>query len=591
MMHLASIRWLLLSVALFPVVALFGSALPIAQQEAKPTPTAQNQAAAPLPSAPATSPSVPTSDVPHTPLGEAMVLASKGDCDAAIKKYQEVLQEKPKSPDAYAGLTRCYLKKKDVTQAYETITKGLQAADGWPVRVALGEVYFRQGKIPEAEKEWVDVINSQHPAARAYLGLARVRWAIEMNKSAKAMIEKARELDPADPEIESSWVGTLPRSERIKYYEKYIADRNNSDAEKRENLESYLTYLKERAKRHDRPCRLVSKVTHTETPLVRLLTDPKHLRGYGLSVSLNGTHTNLMLDTGANGIVVKRRTAEKAGVAKLTETKIGGVGDKGPRNAYVGTANSIRIGELEFQDCPVEVIESRSVADEDGLIGADVFEDFLVDIDFPDEKLKLSELPKRPGQGDQQLALKNDEDYSDEPEQSDKSDGSEATSEAGAKETASTVKSSGPQDRYIAPEMQSFTRVFRFGHYLLIPTKIGSAPNKLFLLDTGALTNAISPEAAREVTKVHGDSDTTVKGISGSVKNVYSANKAVLQFGHLRQENQDMLSFDTTSISESDGTEVSGFLGFVLLRFLDIKIDYRDALVDFSYDAKRYGRD
>jgi hypothetical protein len=78
-----------------------------------------------------------------------------------------------------------------------------------------------------------------------------------------------------------------------------------------------------------------------------------------------------------------------------------------------------------------------------------------------------------------------------------------------------------------------------------------------------------------------------VKGISGSVKNVYSANKAVLQFGHLRQENQDMLSFDTTSISESNGTEVSGFLGFATLRFLDIKIDYRDALVDFSYDLNR----
>lgn len=78
-----------------------------------------------------------------------------------------------------------------------------------------------------------------------------------------------------------------------------------------------------------------------------------------------------------------------------------------------------------------------------------------------------------------------------------------------------------------------------------------------------------------------------MKGISGSVKNVYSANKAVLQFGRLRQENQDMLSIDTSSISEGNGTEVSGFLGFVVLRLLDIKIDYRDALVDFSYDPER----
>jgi hypothetical protein len=97
-------------------------------------------------------------------------------------------------------------------------------------------------------------------------------------------------------------------------------------------------------------------------------------------------------------------------------------------------------------------------------------------------------------------------------------------------------------------------------------------------------------EAAREVTKVHGDSDTIVEVISGRVDKVFSANKAVLTFGHLRQENQDMTAFDTKPISDSLGTEVSGFLGFTTLRMLDIKIDYRDALVDFAYDAKRFGR-
>jgi len=122
----------------------------------------------------------------------------------------------------------------------------------------------------------------------------------------------------------------------------------------------------------------------------------------------------------------------------------------------------------------------------------------------------------------------------------------------------------------------------------MVPTMIGNVPSKLFLLDTGSLTNFISPAAAREVTKVHGDYDTIVEGISGRVDKVYSANKAVLTFGHLRQENQDITAIDTKPISDSVGTEVSGFLGFVLLRMLDIKIDYRDALVDFQYDKKRW---
>jgi hypothetical protein len=108
------------------------------------------------------------------------------------------------------------------------------------------------------------------------------------------------------------------------------------------------------------------------------------------------------------------------------------------------------------------------------------------------------------------------------------------------------------------------------------------------VLDTGGAMNLISPAAAREVTKVHDDSDTIVKGISGRVDKVYSANKAVLTFGNLRQENQDVTTLDTKLISDNIGVEVSGCLGFAMLRFLDIKIDYRDNLVDFQYDPKRW---
>jgi len=230
-------------------------------------------------------------------------------------------------------------------------------------------------------------------------------------------------------------------------------------------------------------------------------------------------------------------------------------------------------------------MEARSVAEEDGLIGTDVLEDFLVDVDFPHEKLILSELPKRPGEADSTPSLKAEDDS--DTEDSD----SAGKNDAGRKDVAPTTIAANSRfhDRYIAPEMQSFTRVFRFGHDVLVPTKIGNVPSKLFLLDTGASSNCISPAAAREVTKVQ-NSDTIVKGISGSVRNVYSANKAVLTFGHLRQENQDMIAFDTTDLSDAEGTEISGFLGFRLLRLLDVKIDYRDALVDFTSDLEHRGR-
>ena len=519
---------------------------------------------------------------PTGALEAAFVLYRKGNLEAALEKYEEVLRENPRSPDAYAGEVRIYLKMKKVEQAAAVAEKGLAATNSPRVRVARGEVWFRQGRITDAEHEWVSVINSGYPEGRAYMGIARVRRALAMYKDEKAMLDRAHALDPLDSDIQEQWIGTLSFAERIHNLEMSLAGDKNWTAEEREDSASYLAYLKERTQQKSQPCRLVSKVTATETPLVRLLTDPQHLRGYGLSVALNGHKSSLLLDTGASGILVDRSIAEHAGITKITASKVWGIGKNGRRDAYFGTADSIKVGELEFRNCPVEVMESRNVAGENGLIGADVFEQFLVDIDFPNEKLRLSELPKRPGETVQELALKSDD--SDDPEESESAEGDAAKSKAAAPQP------SGPKDRYIAPEMQSYTRVLRFGHDLLVPTAIGSVPFKFFLLDSGALTNFISPAAAREVTKVHGDSDTIVEGVSGRVDKVFSANKAILQFGHLRQENQDMTAFDTTSISDSVGTEVSGFLGFTTLRVLDVKIDYRDALIDFKYDAKRWGR-
>ena len=563
-------------------------------QPATPQAAAAEKAASPAPQPPPAPASSSTPPMPPNLLGEARSLYRKGDFDGALAKYQEFLKAHPQSPDAYAGEVRVYLKQKNVDLAAQAAEQGLAQSISARLHAARGEVWFRQGKIPEAEKEWADVVNSGYPEAHAFLGLARVRNALAMYKTAKKMIDRAHELDPDDPDIEDEWLDTLSRSERVHYLETTLAGDNNWDADRRADVASYLEYLKERAKRKSSPCRLVSKVTTTETPLVRLLEDPTHLRGYGLAVSVNGHRSSLMLDTGAGGILVKRAIAEHAGLSKITDTKVMGIGKKGRRDAYVGIADSIKIGDLEFQNCPIEVMESRSVASEDGLIGADVFEQFLVDIDFPNEKLRLSQLPKRPGETEHSLALTNEEDDSDDsspaplPADANPATGKPAEAAAATPAPSSGPQSSGPQDRYVAPEMQSYTRVFRFGHDLLVPTSIGKVPAKLFLLDTGSLVNFISPAAAREVTKVHNEGDVTVEGISGRVDKVYTANKAVLSFGHLRQENQDITAFDITPVSDSIGTEVSGFLGFTLLRMLEIKIDYRDALVDFQYDAKRW---
>ena len=57
--------------------------------------------------------------------------------------------------------------------------------------------------------------------------------------------------------------------------------------------------------------------------------------------------------------------------------------------AYTAYADSIRIGDSEFQNCDVEVVDSRYMLGTDGLIGMDVFSKFLVTLDYPGRKLLL----------------------------------------------------------------------------------------------------------------------------------------------------------------------------------------------------------
>src|SRR5215468_6803915 len=278
------------------VLIVFSVLLEVTAQQASAPPAVVNTASTTT----STTASVPAP--PVTPLHDALMLYLKGYFDGAIGKYRELVDLKQDLPDAYAGLIRTYLRRKDVDQAANTATVALQAADSSVVRVALGELYFRQGKIHDAEAEWVKVINSGHQDARAYFGIARVRGAIAMYKSAWNMLDKAHTLDPTDPEIQESWTQKLSRAERIKFLEAFLAGDNNEDADSRLAMQHYLEYLKARARDSRGACHLVSKVTATETSMVRLLTDSTHLRGYGLAVSVNGHGSKLLLDTGASGI-------------------------------------------------------------------------------------------------------------------------------------------------------------------------------------------------------------------------------------------------------------------------------------------------
>jgi hypothetical protein len=144
----------------------------------------------------------------------------------------------------------------------------------------------------------------------------------------------------------------LPRKERLGAMEAYLGGPHPDDEEETKWMTEYLAFLKATADKPVHACRLVSKVEQTETKLETMYGPDIHrMRGIGLSVRLNDRNVHLLLDTGAGGIMVNHRLAEKAGLTRIAALHFGGIGDKGLQSGYTAVADHIRIGELEFQDC------------------------------------------------------------------------------------------------------------------------------------------------------------------------------------------------------------------------------------------------
>jgi predicted aspartyl protease len=285
------------------------------------------------------------------------------------------------------------------------------------------------------------------------------------------------------------------------------------------------------------------------------------VQAWGLEVAFNDHKSRLVIDTGASGLYINSALAKRAGLKPISQVRANGIGDNGPQSGYLAEADSIKIGGLEFKNCPVEVSDRHNVVGNDGLIGMNVFSHFAVTLDFPWRKLTLGPLPPYPGTAAAPVELNT--------------------------EGQSSSSGTGPHDRYIAPEMKDWMAVYRSGHALIVPGAMNNKKMGLFMIDTGAQRSVLSPAAAGAVTKVHADDESRVRGVAGEVKKVYYADDVAVRFGHLEQTNARMPVFDLGGISKDFGTEISGLIGEDTLGVLVVHIDYRDGLMKFEYERDR----
>src|SRR5262249_47629791 len=240
----------------------------------------------------------------------------------------------------------------------------------------------------------------------------------------------------------------------------------------------------------------------------------------------------LLLDTGASGIVITRKLAEKIGAGKLSDQVLAGVGKTGAGPGYAAWVDKVAIGELEFRDCFVHTTP-QEVAEVDGTIGTDIFTQYLVNLDFPARRLRLESLS-----------------------------------------LLSTAFVDPPA------EADPFVQAFSVGHLLLVSTDVGKRASGLFVVDSGANVNTISPELARSVPDMR-SVNMPMSGVSGHVNSAFIAEDATLRFAKVRKTGERISTVDLRSVSKNLGIEVSGQIGFGAMQEMKVLINYRDELVGF----------
>jgi hypothetical protein len=140
--------------------------------------------------------------------------------------------------------------------------------------------------------------------------------------------------------------------------------------------------------------------------------------------------------------------------------------------------------------------------------------------------------------------------------------------------------------------MKDWEHVWRSGKDIFVPVGLnsGTSPRRLFLLDTGSSMDLISPDAAREVGKISKGSYINVAGISGKVDKTWTTGPMKLYFSRFIAPNQGMIAIDTSHLALGSGTEISGLIGAPTLHQFTLSIDYRDNLVNFTYNPSRIAR-
>jgi predicted aspartyl protease len=408
---------------------------------------------------------------------------------------------------------------------------------------ASGDIAFRKSNFASAESFYRLALSDDSHCARAVWGLGRIEELNFRRGSARNYFASAFRLDPRDPQIIRSYASVVTdRAAEATLLRNYIA----LGGEGLQGAESALGRIQLNQRLGAREVdTLASPYQPYTLPMSPSYPRSSRVAGMVLRVSINGGKPlRLIFDTGARGVLIRAKAAEKLGLEYLGSSLVRGVGAGEPAEAWIGLAQSLRIASLEMRNCLIEVSDGLPPTDADGVIGAAMFQRFLIRFNAGEKILELLPFanqepgafwPERPWHG---------------------------------------------HDRTVAPGMESFTRAHQIGHLLLIGARINQERFGYFLLDTGAAFSSLASELAGA-----GSLNTRampVSGLSGRASGTVRLSPVQFQIAREPIVDSDAIAIDLREMSRQEGVEISGLIGYPAISQGILTINYRDGLIDVA---------
>jgi Aspartyl protease len=232
-----------------------------------------------------------------------------------------------------------------------------------------------------------------------------------------------------------------------------------------------------------------------------------------------GPPLRLLLDSGAEHLVLSRNAARKSGFHAGAELDLVGAG-AAARSARLKAA-TVEVGEITLRDCPAIAVDGSVAEGIDGVIPLSLFAGYLLRLDVPHRVLELEPYP---------------------------SQASDST----------------------------FVHARNQGNLLFLPAGTRKAAEGFMLLDTGSAYNVLSNAASAQLQPAR---VLAVTAAAGQTAARVLPGRLPVQLGDGELSFDAALAMPLTEISRRHGVNVTGIIGYPALAGAVVTVNYRESLV------------